>query len=362
MLSHFQDVLNVYLFPFVIAVPIAVVLYLLVSRRDDAPLPPSSQLPHSQFRNTQLPPAMPPSAPQGVAAGQGPDAGLGLAARVQAAPSGFGPYGFAAGDAPPLGTAAYRSGPLRPGSLPPAGPVPATAPTTPAQPAQPALAPVAGLAPLSTPATSPSPMAAAFLPPAFDTTGTADTAWPEAPAAPAAWAGDAAHASTNHPAHAPGDSGPLSTLEAAVLRAQPPLVAPPAPPEATTTLLLVDDSAVARAKLRKLFESAGYPVDLAKDGLEALELLGRKRYALMITDLEMPQMDGVELIAAVHGSLETEDLPILAITGHDDLQAKVHQCEGLFGIFKKPWNDRELLRRVEALVRLQTGGRQTATS
>ena len=127
-------------------------------------------------------------------------------------------------------------------------------------------------------------------------------------------------------------------------------------PDAVThplALLLVDDSAVARAKLRKLFEAAGYQVELARDGVEALEWLGRQRFGLMITDLEMPNMDGIQLIAAVSGSLETENMPILAITGHDDLQAKVHECQGLYGIFKKPWNDRELLRRVETLMRVR---------
>ena len=67
----------------------------------------------------------------------------------------------------------------------------------------------------------------------------------------------------------------------------------------------------------------------------------------------MPNMNGLELIAAVQGSMETEDLPIIAITGHDELQARVHDYQGLFGIFKKPWNDRALLRRVETLVILR---------
>lgn len=255
MLSQFQDVLNVYLFPFVIAVPIAVVLYLLVTRRDEPPpLPPRMA---ERKAERVAPPAVDP-----VLSRQ-----------------------FAPTEPPPL-SAVQRS---------------------------------------------------------------------------AALPGAASHAEAVAAALARrSDEGPMSTLEAAVLRAQPPLVAPAAAAEGNTTLLLVDDSAVARAKLKKLFETAGYPVELAKDGLEALEMLGKKRYALMITDLEMPNMDGVELIAAVHGSLETEELPILAITGHDDLQAKVHECEGLFGIFKKPWNDRDLLRRVEALVRLQTQSRAPA--
>jgi CheY-like chemotaxis protein len=138
--------------------------------------------------------------------------------------------------------------------------------------------------------------------------------------------------------------------------AAPPAVAAPEPVAAEpASLLLVDDSAVARAKLGKLFGGAGYRVTLAKDGVEALERLAEQRFQLMITDLEMPNKDGFELIAAVQGSLETEDMPVIAITGHDDMQARVHQVQGLFGIYKKPWNDRELLKRVEVLVAMRKG-------
>ena len=118
-------------------------------------------------------------------------------------------------------------------------------------------------------------------------------------------------------------------------------------------LLVVDDSAVARAKLSRLFEGVGYQVTVAKDGLEALQCLAERRFAVLITDLEMPNKDGFELIADVQGSLATEDLPIIAITGHDEMQARVHQVQGLYGIFKKPWNDRELLKRVETLASLR---------
>jgi CheY-like chemotaxis protein len=140
-----------------------------------------------------------------------------------------------------------------------------------------------------------------------------------------------------------GDDGPAT--------ATPSPLATPAP-AAPAALLLVDDSAVARAKLGKLFQGAGYQVTLAKDGVEALERLAEQPFAVLITDLEMPNKDGFELIAAVQGNLDTEDLPIIAITGHDEMQARVHQVQGLYGIFKKPWNDRELLKRVETLAKL----------
>ncbi|MDN3919471.1 response regulator [Roseateles violae] len=135
----------------------------------------------------------------------------------------------------------------------------------------------------------------------------------------------------------------------------PVAAAAPAPTAAVepAAVLLVDDSAVARAKLGRLFDGAGYRTTLARDGVEALERLAEQRFQVMVTDLEMPNKDGFELIAAVQGAMETEDLPIIAITGHDELQARVHQIQGVYGIFKKPWNDRELLKRVEALAHLR---------
>jgi CheY-like chemotaxis protein len=142
----------------------------------------------------------------------------------------------------------------------------------------------------------------------------------------------------------PGDDMPVAPPAAAAV--------PVAPPSG---VLVIDDSAVARAKLRKLFEGAGYAVAVASDGVEGLERLAIQRFAVLVTDLEMPRMNGFELIAAVQGSLDTEDLPIIAITGHDELQARVHDCRGLYGIFKKPWNDRELLKRVAALAGLPQG-------
>lgn len=123
--------------------------------------------------------------------------------------------------------------------------------------------------------------------------------------------------------------------------------------KAPTRLLVVDDSAVPRAKLKKLFEAQGYEVETAGDGVLALEAMGKFKFSVIITDLEMPNMDGFELIAAIQGSLETEDIPVIAITGHDEMQARVHNIQGLYGIFKKPWNDRELLKRVEVLASLK---------
>ena len=122
---------------------------------------------------------------------------------------------------------------------------------------------------------------------------------------------------------------------------------------AAKAILVVDDSAVPRVKLRKLFEGQGYRVETANDGVQALDAIARTKFSIIITDLEMPNMDGFELIAAVQGSMDTENIPVIAITGHEEMQARMHDMQGLYGIFKKPWNDRELLKRVDVLTSLQ---------
>jgi CheY-like chemotaxis protein len=153
----------------------------------------------------------------------------------------------------------------------------------------------------------------------------------------------------------PGLPGTGPTMASAFVTAPTPMQPPPPPvPEGPPAVLIADDSAVVRTKLRRLLEGAGFTVVQVNDGNEALTALEAKpEIALLITDLEMPNKDGFELIADVHGSLTTEDLPVIAITGHDELHGRVGQIEGVYGIFKKPWNDRELLKRVESLVHLR---------
>lgn len=157
------------------------------------------------------------------------------------------------------------------------------------------------------------------------------------------------------PAQAPSPAVPAEPVPPVVaesLDTAPPPVeveAPPAAP-APTRLLVVDDSAVVRAKLRKLLEGAGHPLDLARDGREALAMLAGARYALMITDLEMPTMSGFELIGAVRGMASLGGMPIVAITGHDDLDAYRSRLPGLSGLFRKPWPDAELLTCIATLL------------
>ena len=135
----------------------------------------------------------------------------------------------------------------------------------------------------------------------------------------------------------------------AAIKAKSRLLTSPALPQ-VADLLLVDDSAVARAKLRRLFEPAGYEVHLACDGIEALALLEKGRYA---TDDHGPGN-------AQHGRRDTDQhlagpsaaarMPILAISGHEGLRAKFNECRNIAGVHRKPWVDDILLSHVATLV------------
>ena len=114
-------------------------------------------------------------------------------------------------------------------------------------------------------------------------------------------------------------------------------------------VLVVDDSAAVRTQLLQLLRGAGHQAVAVSDGAQALAALSSAHFSVMVTDLEMPNMNGLELLAAVRADAISHDLPVIAITGHKAMQSRVQDLAGLHGIFTKPWNDEELLRRVRAV-------------
>ncbi|QEH36331.1 Luminescence regulatory protein LuxO [Aquisphaera giovannonii] len=87
-------------------------------------------------------------------------------------------------------------------------------------------------------------------------------------------------------------------------------------------VLLVDDSPTQASEARFLLEDAGFDVDVAGDGLEALESLGRCPPDVIVTDLMMPRMDGLALVEAVRRDHPT--VPVVLVTAHgsEDIAAK----------------------------------------
>jgi two-component system chemotaxis sensor kinase CheA len=82
-------------------------------------------------------------------------------------------------------------------------------------------------------------------------------------------------------------------------------------------VLVVDDSVMTRTLERSILESAGYEVVVATDGQQALELLRSNPVELVVSDVEMPRMTGLELTAAVRQDEQLRHLPIVLVTSLD---------------------------------------------
>lgn len=85
-------------------------------------------------------------------------------------------------------------------------------------------------------------------------------------------------------------------------------------PPAMTTVLVVDDSAWDRHKVGSLLQRAGFEVIFAEHGKAALDLLADKRVDLVVTDLQMPELDGLELVEAIR--LRYPAVPVILMTAH----------------------------------------------
>src|SRR5579871_1844759 len=80
--------------------------------------------------------------------------------------------------------------------------------------------------------------------------------------------------------------------------------------------LVVDDSMLVRYTICRFLQERGFGVETAANGIEALEVLGRVLPDLVVTDMQMPQMSGSELITVLKSKPQTSKVPIIVITGH----------------------------------------------
>ena len=115
-------------------------------------------------------------------------------------------------------------------------------------------------------------------------------------------------------------------------------------------VLLAEDSKINQTIIARQLAALGYACDLANDGREALAMLDKRRYALLLTDINMPEMDGLELAAAIRRreSGGSSRLPIVAATGTLDAE-EVARC-GAFGMdacLAKPIDMEELRKALD---------------
>ena len=85
----------------------------------------------------------------------------------------------------------------------------------------------------------------------------------------------------------------------------------------TSSILVVEDSQVDRLRLVKLLDAAGYSVRTAANGLEAIAQVQHQPPALILMDVNMPQMDGFAATRALRGGAQTKDIPVVLVTAKD---------------------------------------------
>jgi chemotaxis protein histidine kinase CheA len=114
--------------------------------------------------------------------------------------------------------------------------------------------------------------------------------------------------------------------------------------------LVVDDSISARRMTAQLFKDAGFEVQTAIDGLDAVAILDRSVPDVIMTDLEMPRMNGLELTAHVRAKQQTRHVPIVMITSRStEKHRQLAQAKGVDLYLTKPFSSDDLLRHVGTL-------------
>lgn len=123
-------------------------------------------------------------------------------------------------------------------------------------------------------------------------------------------------------------------------------------PAGTARVLLVEDSAVQRRILARQLEQQQFEVHAAADGEEALRLAGQIAPDVILLDLMLPGLNGIEVCRQLKAHPQTADVPVIFITSSQSVEEKIKALEcGAHDFLVKPVNPQELLIRIRALLR-----------
>jgi chemosensory pili system protein ChpA (sensor histidine kinase/response regulator) len=122
-------------------------------------------------------------------------------------------------------------------------------------------------------------------------------------------------------------------------------------------VIVVDDSISVRKFVGRMLEKAGYRVLLGSDGLEATELVAQSGAHLIITDLEMPRMNGYELMAHLRQNRETRRIPTMVVTSRAGAKHRERALkEGAVAFLTKPVQEEQLLAAVASILGVEKAG------
>ena len=122
------------------------------------------------------------------------------------------------------------------------------------------------------------------------------------------------------------------------------------PQSVIKTLLLVEDSIINRTQEKRILEAAGYEVIIAVDGMDAFSKLNELKVDAVVSDIQMPNLDGYGLICRIRGSQEEriKAVPIIVVTSADDdtSRQRANAC-GANDFIVQPFTPTELIQRAK---------------
>lgn len=117
----------------------------------------------------------------------------------------------------------------------------------------------------------------------------------------------------------------------------------------TRWVLVADDEPSVRQFVERALNYAGFAVTAVGDGNAALEALSRQRYDLLLTDIVMPDLDGIAL--ALKAAKDYPDMKILMMSGYANQRQRAHNLDFLaHEVISKPFSLEEITKRIEAVL------------
>ena len=119
------------------------------------------------------------------------------------------------------------------------------------------------------------------------------------------------------------------------------------------TVLIVEDSLVVVKFLSIAFKNAGFKVKTASDGYEALEKAIKDDINLIVTDLNMPEMDGITLLSSLKDNLSTKNIPVILMSSNMPSENELSKS---YAFLQKPFNDEKIISIAKKAIKEVYGG------
>ena len=114
-------------------------------------------------------------------------------------------------------------------------------------------------------------------------------------------------------------------------------------------ILVVDDEVALAETLRDLLMFHGYEVEIATNGIQAQSILDKQQFDLVISDIRMPMMDGMQLLSYINQN--HRGTPVILISGFSDYDEKTASEKGARGLVSKPMDVENLIKLVKTNLR-----------